>query len=171
MRQELASPEAVVPRHLTEEQAGSLGSWGVIASMFVGNAMLVALNLPLVGIWVRLLTIPYRWLFPAIILFCALGNYSLNNSAIDVYLCAAVGVLGYVFAKLKCPPAPLILGYVLGPMMEENLRRALLLSRGDWSVLVTRPLSAGLLACALLLIVIVALPAVKSKREEAFVEE
>ncbi|WP_420101295.1 tripartite tricarboxylate transporter permease [Bosea sp. (in: a-proteobacteria)] len=144
--------------------------WGVIASMFIGNAMLVALNLPLVGIWVRLLTIPYRWLFPAIILFCALGNYSLNNSAVDVYLCAAVGVLGYVFAKLQCPPAPLILGYVLGPMMEENIRRALLLSEGDLSIFVKSPISATLLVISALLLVSMILPAIRAKKEQAYAE-
>lgn len=144
--------------------------WGVIASMFIGNAMLVALNLPLVGIWVRLLTIPYRWLFPAIILFCALGNYSLNNSAVDVYLCAAVGVLGYVFAKLQCPPAPLILGYVLGPMMEENIRRALLLSEGDISIFVKSPISLTLLVISALLLVSMILPAIRAKKEQAYTE-
>ncbi|MGF7055646.1 TctA family transporter [Bosea sp. OAE752] len=144
--------------------------WGVVASMFIGNAMLVALNLPLVGIWVRLLTIPYRWLFPAIILFCALGNYSLNNSSIDVYLCAAVGILGYVFAKLKCPPAPLILGYVLGPMMEENIRRALLLSEGDLSIFVKSPISATLLVISALLLVSMILPAIRAKKEQAYAE-
>ncbi|MGO4283245.1 tripartite tricarboxylate transporter permease [Bosea sp. TAB14] len=144
--------------------------WGVVASMFIGNAMLVALNLPLVGIWVRLLTIPYRWLFPAIILFCALGNYSLNNSSIDVYLCAAVGILGYVFAKLSCPPAPLILGYVLGPMMEENIRRALLLSEGDLSIFVKSPISATLLVISALLLVSMILPAIRAKKEQAYAE-
>jgi TctA family transporter len=144
--------------------------WGVVASMFIGNAMLVALNLPLVGIWVRLLTIPYRWLFPAIILFCALGNYSLNNSSIDVYLCAAVGILGYVFAKLKCPPAPLILGYVLGPMMEENIRRALLLSEGDLSIFVKSPISATLLVISTLLLISMILPAIRAKKEQAYAE-
>ncbi|POR48329.1 tripartite tricarboxylate transporter permease [Bosea psychrotolerans] len=144
--------------------------WGVVASMFIGNAMLVALNLPLVGIWVKLLTIPYRWLFPAIILFCALGNYSLNNSAIDVYLCAAVGILGYVFSKLKCPPAPLILGYVLGPMMEENIRRALLLSEGDLSIFWKSPISAILLVISALLLVSMILPAIRAKKEQAYAE-
>ncbi|WP_038366266.1 tripartite tricarboxylate transporter permease [Bosea sp. UNC402CLCol] len=144
--------------------------WGVVASMFIGNAMLVALNLPLVGIWVRLLTIPYRWLFPAIILFCALGNYSLNNSSIDVYLCAAVGILGYVFAKLSCPPAPLILGYVLGPMMEENIRRALLLSEGDLSIFVKSPISATLLVISGLLLISMILPAIRAKKEQAYAE-
>jgi len=106
----------------------------------------------LVGLWVKLLTIPYRWLFPSIIMFAALGNYSLNNSAVDVYLCAAIGVLGYVFAKLECEPARLILGFVLGPMLEENLRRAMLMSYGDPSVFFNRPISLGfLIATALIL--------------------
>jgi TctA family transporter len=122
-------------------------------------------------VWIKLLTVPYRWLFPAIVLFCAIGVYSTNNNTWDIWMVALFGVVGYVFIKLGAEPAPLLLGFILGPMMEENLRRALLLSRGDWSVLVTRPLSAGLLAAAALLVVIVALPAVKSKREEAFVEE
>lgn len=145
--------------------------WGLIASMWIGNLMLVILNLPLIGMWIKLLTVPYRWLFPSIVLFCAIGVYSTNNNTWDIWMVAIFGVIGYAFIKLGCEPAPLLLGFILGPMMEENLRRALLLSRGDWSVLVTRPLSAGLLAAALLLIIIVALPAVKSKREEAFVEE
>lgn len=145
--------------------------WGLIASMWLGNAMLVILNLPLIGIWIKLLTIPYRWLFPAIVLFCAIGVYSTNNNTWDIWMVAIFGVIGYTFIKLGCEPAPLLLGLILGPMMEENLRRALLLSRGDWSVLVTRPLSAGLLAAAALLVVIVMLPAVKNKREVAFQEE
>ena len=120
--------------------------WGLVASMFVGNVLLLVLNLPLVGLWARLTQVPYRWLFPAILVFAALGNFSLNNSAMDVYLCAAVGVLGYVFAKLECQPAPLILGYVLGPMLEENLRRALLMSEGSFAVFVTRPISLAFLA-------------------------
>lgn len=145
--------------------------WGLIASMWIGNAMLVILNLPLIGIWIKLLTIPYRWLFPSIVLFCAIGVYSTNNNVFDIWMVAIFGVIGYGFIKLGMEPAPLLLGFILGPMMEENLRRALLLSRGDWSVLVTRPLSAGLLAAALLLVIIVALPAVKARREEAFQEE
>jgi putative tricarboxylic transport membrane protein len=145
--------------------------WGLIASMWIGNAMLVILNLPLIGMWIKLLTVPYRWLFPAIVLFCAIGVYSTNNNTWDIWMVAMFGVIGYGFIKLGCEPAPLLLGFILGPMMEENLRRALLLSRGDWSVMVTRPLSAGLLAAALLLVIIVALPAVKSKREEAFHDE
>jgi len=145
--------------------------WGLIASMWIGNAMLIILNLPLIGIWIKLLTIPYRWLFPAIVLFCAIGVYSTNNNTWDIWMVAIFGFIGYVFIKLGCEPAPLLLGLILGPMMEENLRRALLLSRGDWSVLVTRPLSATLLGLALLLLIIVLLPAVKSKREQAFQEE
>jgi putative tricarboxylic transport membrane protein len=145
--------------------------WGLIASMWIGNLMLVILNLPLIGMWIKLLSVPYRFLFPAIVLFCAIGVYSTNNNTFDIWMVAAFGFVGYLFVKLGCEPAPLLLGFILGPMMEENLRRALLLSRGDWSVFVSRPLSAGLLAAALLLLVIVLLPSVKSKREEAFVEE
>ena len=145
--------------------------WGLIASMWLGNLMLVILNLPLIGMWIKLLTVPYRWLFPAIVLFCAIGVYSTNNNTFDVWMVGIFGFVGYLFIKLGAEPAPLLLGFILGPMMEENLRRALLLSRGDWSVLVTRPLSAGLLAAAMLLVVIVALPSIKAKREEAFVEE
>src|SRR5687768_1628536 len=144
--------------------------WGLIASMWIGNAMLVILNLPLIGIWIKLLTVPYRWLFPAIVLFCAIGVYSTNNNTWDIWMVAIFGVIGYMFIKLGAEPAPLLLGFILGPMMEENLRRAMLLSRGDWSVFITRPLSAGLLAAALLLVVIVLLPAVKSRREDVFVE-
>ncbi|MFM7341797.1 MAG: tripartite tricarboxylate transporter permease [Betaproteobacteria bacterium] len=145
--------------------------WGLIASMWIGNAMLLILNLPLIGIWIKLLTVPYRYLFPAIVLFCAIGVYSTNNNTWDVWMVAIFGVIGYAFIKLGCEPAPLLLGFILGPLMEENLRRALLLSRGDWSVFVTRPLSATLLAMAVLMLIIVLLPSVKSKRQEAFVED
>ncbi|MEO8248290.1 MAG: tripartite tricarboxylate transporter permease, partial [Burkholderiales bacterium] len=145
--------------------------WGLIASMWIGNAMLVILNLPLIGIWIKLLTIPYRWLFPSIVLFCAIGVYSTNNNTFDIWMVGLFGIVGYLFIQLGTEPAPLLLGFILGPMMEENLRRALLLSRGDWSVLVTRPLSASLLAAAALLIVIVAMPAIKNKREAAFQED
>jgi putative tricarboxylic transport membrane protein len=145
--------------------------WGLIVSMWIGNLMLVVLNLPMIGIWIKLLTVPYRWLFPAIVLFCAIGVYSTNNNTWDVWMVGLFGIVGYLFIKLGAEPAPLLLGFILGPMMEENLRRALLLSRGDWSVFVTRPLSAGLLAAAMLLVVIVALPSIRSKRAEAFVEE
>ncbi|MDE2093961.1 MAG: tripartite tricarboxylate transporter permease, partial [Burkholderiales bacterium] len=145
--------------------------WGLIASMWVGNAMLVILNLPLIGIWIKLLTVPYRFLFPAITLFCCIGVYTLNNNTFDVYLTAVFALIGYVFYKLGCEAAPLLLGFILGPMMEENLRRALLLSRGDWSAFVTRPLSAGLLAAAALMIVIVMLPSIGKKREATFQED
>jgi TctA family transporter len=145
--------------------------WGLIASMWIGNLMLIILNLPLIGIWIKLLTVPYRWLFPAIVLFCAIGVYSTNNNTFDIWLVGAFGVVGYLWAKLGVEPAPLLLGFILGPMMEENLRRALLLSRGDWSVFVTRGLSASLLAVAAVMLIVVLLPSVKSKREEAFVED
>ena len=144
--------------------------WGMIASMWIGNLLLVVLNLPLIGIWVKLLSVPYRILYPAILLFACIGVYSLNNSAIDVALALAFGFLGYLFIKLDCEPAPLLLGFVLGPMMEENLRRALLLSRGDPTVFATRPLSLALLLVATALLVIVVVPAVRRKREEAFNE-
>jgi len=142
--------------------------WGLIASMWVGNAMLIILNLPLIGIWIKLLTVPYRFLFPAIMSFCCIGLYTLNNNAFDVYMGAGFAVIGYTFYKLGCEPAPLLLGFILGPMMEENLRRALLLSRGDWTTFATRPLSAGLLIAATLMVVVVMLPSIKNKREEAF---
>jgi TctA family transporter len=139
--------------------------------MWIGNLMLVILNLPLIGMWIKLLTVPYRFLFPAIVLFCAIGVYSTNNNTFDIWMVAAFGFVGYVFLKLGVEPAPLLLGFILGPMMEENLRRALLLSRGDWFVFATRPLSASLLGAALVLLVIVLLPSIRNKRAEAFVEE
>ena len=144
--------------------------WGLVASMWVGNLMLVMLNLPLIGIWIKLLTVPYRLLYPAILLFCAIGVYTVNNTSFDVMQTAFFGLLGVIFAKLECEPAPLLLGFVLGPMMEENLRRALLLSRGDPTVFATRPISAGLLAAAILLVLVIALPNIRRQREEAFQE-
>ncbi|MGE8363163.1 tripartite tricarboxylate transporter permease [Cupriavidus basilensis] len=145
--------------------------WGLIASMWIGNFMLIILNLPLIGIWVKLLKVPYRYLYPAILTFCCIGVYSVQNTTFDVFQTAAFGVIGYLFIKLKCEPAPLLLGFVLGPMMEENFRRSLLLSRGEFTVFVTRPLSLGLLIAAAVLVLIVALPSIKNKREEAFQEE
>jgi putative tricarboxylic transport membrane protein len=145
--------------------------WGLIASMWIGNAMLVILNLPLIGIWIKLLTVPYRLLYPSILVFMAIGVYSLSNSPFDVLLMALFGILGHIFIKLECEPAPLILGLVLGPMMEENLRRALLLSRGDPTVLLTKPISAGFLIAAVILLGIVLAPAIRRKREEVFVED
>ena len=145
--------------------------WGLVASMWIGNLMLVVLNLPLIRIWIKLLTVRYQYLFPAIVLFCAIGVYTLNNNTFDVWMLAVFGFAGYLFFKLGCECAPLLLGFILGPMMEEYLRRALLLSQGDWSTLVTRPLSGGFLGAALLLLLIVLLPFIKRKREEAFTEE
>ncbi len=140
--------------------------WGLIASMWIGNLMLVVLNLPLVGLWVRLLRVPYRWLFPSIIMFCCIGNYSVSNNPADVYLCAVIGVLGYVLAKLGCEPAPLLLGYVLGPLMEENLRRALLISRGDPTVFFTRPISLAFMIATLLVLAVMIAPAVRGKKAD-----
>ncbi|MFO1143013.1 MAG: tripartite tricarboxylate transporter permease [Amaricoccus sp.] len=145
--------------------------WGLIASMWIGNLMLLVLNLPMIGIWVRLLTIPYRMLYPAILLFCAIGSFSVANTVFDVYVTVLFGFLGYVFVKLRCEPAPLLLGFVLGPMMEENFRRTMLLSRGDAMVFLTQPLSAGLLAAAAILVVIVSLPNIHKKRDQVFSEE
>jgi TctA family transporter len=144
--------------------------WGVIASMWVGNLLLVVLNLPLIGLWVRLVTVPYHLLYPAILVFCAIGVFSLNNNEFDVYLMAAFGLLGYVFAKLDCEPAPMLLGFILGPMMEEYLRRAMLLSRGDPLVLLQRPISATILVVAALAMAVVLTPAIHAKREQAFQE-
>jgi TctA family transporter len=141
--------------------------WGLIASMWIGNTLLVILNLPLVGVWVKLLTVPYRWLFPSIILFCCIGNYSVSNNPFDLYLCAALGVLGYVLAKLECEPAPLLLGYVLGPLLEENLRRALLISRGDPTVFFTRPISLAFMIATVLILVVMVAPAARAKRHDA----
>ena len=144
--------------------------WGMIASMWVGNLMLVILNLPMIGLWVKLLTAPYRLLYPAILLFCAIGIFSLSNSSFEIYLAALFGLLGYVFVKLECEPAPLLLGFILGPMMGENLRRTMLLSRGDATVFLSRPLSLSMLIAAALLLMIVVLPAIRKKREDVFVE-
>jgi TctA family transporter len=145
--------------------------WGLIVSMWIGNLMLVVLNLPLIGIWVKLLKVPYRILFPAILIFCTIGVYSLNYNVFDIYVTAAFGAVGYIWSKLKCEGAPLLLGLVLGPMMEENFRRALLLSRGNFGTFLERPISAGLLAATVALIAIVALPSIRKGRQEAFAEE
>ncbi|RZO92128.1 MAG: tripartite tricarboxylate transporter permease [Limnobacter sp.] len=145
--------------------------WGIIVSMWIGNLFLVVLNLPLIGIWVKMISVPYHFLYPAILVFCCIGAFSLGNKVFDIYLLAGFGVLGYIFSKLKCEPAPLLLGFILGPMMEEYLRRALLLSRGDFSVLVTRPISATMLAIAAIALIVVFMPSIRKKREEAFHEE
>ncbi|HJY78188.1 MAG TPA: tripartite tricarboxylate transporter permease [Burkholderiales bacterium] len=145
--------------------------WGLIASMWVGNLMLVVLNLPMIGMWVKLLTVPYRYLFPSILVFMAIGVFSLSNNPFDVLIMAVFGVLGYVCVKLECEPAPMILGFILGPLMEENLRRAMLLSRGDPFVFFQKPISLGFMVASAVLLVIVALPAIRAKREDAFAEE
>jgi putative tricarboxylic transport membrane protein len=144
--------------------------WGIIASMWIGNAMLVVINLPLIGIWVRLLRVPYRLLFPMILVLCGIGVYSLNSSSFEVGLTVMFGLLGYLFIKLGCEPAPMLLGFILGPLMEENLRRALVLSRGDPMVFFQRPISLTLLSVAALLLLIVVLPTFRKTREEAFKE-
>ena len=145
--------------------------WGLIASMWVGNFILVILNLPLVGIWVKMLRVPYRLLFPMILFCCAIGAYSSSNNIFDVWVAIVFGFLGYLFVKLGCEPAPLLLGYILGPMMEENLRRALVLSRGDFIVFVTRPISLGMLLVAALLLVVVVAPTIRRKRELVFADD
>ncbi len=144
--------------------------WGMVASMWIGNLMLVIINLPLIGIWVQLLKVPYRLLYLAILLFCAIGVYSVSNNTFEVALTALFGVLGYVFIKLDCEPAPMLLGFILGPMMEENLRRAMRISSGDPMIFVDRPISLGLLIAAAVLLLIVAIPTIRSKRAEAFQE-
>jgi putative tricarboxylic transport membrane protein len=144
--------------------------WGLIVSMWIGNLMLVILNLPMIGIWIKLLQVPYRLLYPAILVFCCIGVYSINNNVFDVFMTAGFGVVGWIFVKLECEPAPLLLGFILGPMMEENLRRALLLSRGDPVVFFTRPISAVMLAMAAGLLLIIVAPSIRKKREEAFQE-
>jgi TctA family transporter len=144
--------------------------WGMIASMWVGNLLLVVLNMPMIGMWVKLLTVKYDYLFPAILIFCCIGVYSISNAPMDVLLAALFGFIGYAFIKLDMEPAPLLLGFVLGPMMEENLRRALLLSRGDPAVFFTRPISLTLLIISGVLLTIVISPSIAKKREEAFQE-
>ncbi|MDH2326912.1 tripartite tricarboxylate transporter permease [Cereibacter sp. SYSU M97828] len=145
--------------------------WGIIASMWIGNLMLIVLNLPLIGLWVKLLTVPYYVLFPIIMAFCSIGVYSVRSNVYDLYAVAAFGLLGYVMLKLRCEPAPLLLGFVLGPLLEENLRRAMILSRGDPATFVSRPISAGLLLLSLVVLVVVFLPQVRKKRDEVFVED
>ena len=145
--------------------------WGLIVSMWIGNLLLVLLNLPLIGLWVKLLTIPYRVLFPAIIAFACIGTFSIGLNAFDIYAIAVLGLIGYVLVKLDCEPAPLLLGFVLGPLLEEHLRRAMIISRGDPMTFLERPISAGLLVFAALAIVLSLLPAIRKRREEVFSEE
>jgi putative tricarboxylic transport membrane protein len=142
--------------------------WGLIASMWIGNLFLVVLNLPMIGLWVKMIMVPYRMLYPAILLFCAIGVLSLNNSTFDLYLMALFGLFGCICSKLDCEPAPLLLGFIIGPMMEEHLRRAMLLSRADPMVFVSSPISATMLALAVMSLVMVMLPALRKKRDVAF---
>lgn len=144
--------------------------WGIIASMWIGNLFLVILNLPMIGLWVRMILVPYPLLYPAILVFCCIGVFSLNNAEFDIYLMAIFGVLGYLFAKLKCEPAPMLLGFILGPLMEEYLRRALVLSRGDATVFISRPISASMLALSIIAVIIVLAPAVRKQRDAALQE-
>ena len=144
--------------------------WGMIASMWLGNLMLVVINLPLVGVWVTLLRVPYRLLYPSIIVFCCIGIYSINNSPFDVVLSATFGVIGFWLIKHDFEPAPMLLGFVLGPLMEENLRRAMLIARGDATVFFTRPISAVLLSIAIILLILAGLPKMRRRRDEVFVE-
>jgi putative tricarboxylic transport membrane protein len=144
--------------------------WGMIASMWLGNLMLIVINLPLVGVWVSLLRVPYRLLYPSIIVFCCIGIYSINNSATDVVIAAIFGIFGYWLTKHDFEPAPLVLAFVLGPLMEENLRRAMLIARGDATVFLTRPISAGLIIVSTFLLLLALLPMIRKRRDEVFVE-
>jgi putative tricarboxylic transport membrane protein len=159
----------IVPGPLVMTRAPEL-FWGVIASMWIGNLMLLVINLPLVGLWVRFLKVPYRLMFPAILLFCCIGIYSVNNSASDVLMTAGIGLAGWAISKLEFEGAPLLLGFVLGRLLEENLRRALVLSRGNLSTFVERPVAAGLLAVAILVLAVAVFPAVRRSRAEVFTE-
>ncbi|MBE0581542.1 tripartite tricarboxylate transporter permease [Devosia sp.] len=145
--------------------------WGIIASMWIGNLLLVILNLPLIGLWVKMLTIPYRVLFPAIVLFACIGTFSINQNIYDIYAIAFFGIVGYLLIRFGCEPAPLLLGFVLGPLLEEHLRRAMIISRGDPMIFVERPISATLLGMALLAVIVAVLPSIRKKRNEVFVEE
>ena len=145
--------------------------WGIIASMWVGNLLLVILNLPLIGLWVKMLSIPYRVLFPAIVLFACIGTFSINQNIYDIYAIAFFGIVGYLLIRFGCEPAPLLLGFVLGPLLEEHLRRAMIISRGDPMIFIERPISATLLAMALAAVIVAVLPSIRKKRAEVFVEE
>ena len=144
--------------------------WGMIASMWIGNLMLLIINLPLIGLWVRFLKVPYRLMFPSIVLLCCIGIYSINNSPVEVVMTAGFGLFGYALVKFGFEPAPLLLGFVLGKLMEEKLRQALVISRGTFMTFVERPLSAGLLLVALVLMVIAILPSIRQSREQVFKE-
>jgi TctA family transporter len=145
--------------------------WGLIASMWTGNLMLVILNLPLVGIWAKMLTVPYRYLYPAVLIICCIGVYSVTNSALDVLIAMMFGCVGYLLYRLHCEPAPLLLGFILGPLIEENLRRALVISHGSPSVFIERPISATFLVLTVVLVLVLAAPMIRSGRERVFREE
>jgi putative tricarboxylic transport membrane protein len=144
--------------------------WGMVASMWIGNLMLLVINFPLIGIWVRLLSVPYRLLYPAILLFCVIGIYATNTNFVQMVMTAVFALFGYILIKFACEPAPLVLGFILGPLMEENLRRSLVISRGDPLVFLERPISATLLALAVIVIALIVLPQIRKSREEAFQE-
>jgi len=144
--------------------------WGMVASMWIGNLMLVVINLPLIGMWVKLLSIPYRYLYPAILMFCVIGVYGTNANSFMMVLTAGFAVFGYVMVRFGCEPAPMVLGFLLGPLMEENLRRSLVLSRGDAMIFFQRPISLTLLICAALVLLMIVLPNVQKSREMAFQE-
>ena len=142
--------------------------WGMVASMWIGNAMLLVINLPLLGVWVKLLSVPYRLLYPAVLLFCVIGVYSTNTEAAQLVLTALFAVFGYLLVRFGCEPAPLVLGFILGPLMEENLRRSLVMSRGDPMIFIERPISVVLLAMSLVVVALIVLPQFRSTRERAF---
>jgi putative tricarboxylic transport membrane protein len=142
--------------------------WGMVASMWIGNAMLLVINLPLLGVWVKLLSVPYRLLYPAVLLFCVIGVYSTNTEAAQLVLTALFAVFGYLLVRFGCEPAPLVLGFILGPLMEENLRRSLVMSRGDPMIFIERPISVALLAMSLVVVALIVLPQFRSTRERAF---
>jgi TctA family transporter len=144
--------------------------WGIIASMWVGNLMLVVINLPLVGVWVKLLSVPYRFLFPTILAFCCTGAFSLQSSTFHLLMLAGFGLLGYVFIKLGCEPAPFLLGLVLGPQLEEYFRRAMHISRGDPVIFIDRPISLALFSLTAVLLIFAALPSISRARNETFQE-
>ena len=157
----------IIPGPLVMSKSPQL-FWGMVASMWIGNLMLLIINLPLIGLWVRLLKVPYRLLYPTILLFCCIGIYSINNSASDVLLTAIFGFVGYALIKLGFEPAPMVLGFVLGRLMEEKMRQALVLSRGDFTTFVERPVSGVLLLIAAVIIVVAVMPTVRRGREKAF---
>jgi TctA family transporter len=144
--------------------------WGLIASMWIGNLMLLVINLPLIGIWVSLLRVPYRFLYPAILVFCAIGAYSVNNTNFDIYQTVLFGFIGYVLIKHRCEPAPLLIGFVLGPMLEEYLRRTLVLSRGNPAVFIERPVSAVLLTIGFMALAAMLLPTIRRRKDQALAE-